>query len=86
MLKELKIFFYLISIFLFFFFILKFYFSDENKKKSYRSFSLIDKKIENYSKNLIILESDTKNNILYIDSNITKNKKTFNFWKLLIND
>jgi hypothetical protein len=86
MLKELKIFFYLISIFLFFFFILKFYFSDENKKKSYRSFSLIDKKIETYSKNLITLESDTKNNILYIDSNITKNKKTFKFWKLLIND
>ena len=86
MIKELKYFFYAFCIMIFFFFILKFYFSDQNKKKSYRSINLIDQKIENYSKKLIILKSDTNNNIEYVDSNITKNKKIYKFWELLIND
>ena len=86
MIKELKYFFYAFCIIIFFFFILKFYFSDLNKKNSYRSINLIDQKIKDYSKNLIILKSDTNNNIEYVDSNITKNKKIFKFWELLIND
>lgn len=86
MIKELKIFFYLVSIFFFIFFISKYYFSDVNKKNSYRSLNSLDEKIENYSKKLITLKNDTNNTILYVDSNITKNKKVYNFWKLLIND
>tara|TARA_B100000282_G_scaffold145475_1_gene104564 strand:- start:734 stop:889 length:156 start_codon:yes stop_codon:yes gene_type:complete len=45
MIKELKYLFYLIIIFFFFFFTARYYFSDENIKKSYRSISLIDDKI-----------------------------------------
>jgi|TARA_B110001450_G_scaffold9475_1_gene9391 hypothetical protein len=86
MIKELRIFFYLIIIFLFIFLVLKFYFSDDNKKNSYRSLKQIDKKIIIYSQNLFLLKSDTKNIVEYIERNISKNKKNYNFWKLLNND
>jgi len=85
MLKELKFFFYISVIFLFSFLILKFYFSDDNKKNSYRSLKKIDDKIIIYSQNLILLENDTKNVVEYIEKNTKKNKKNYNFWKLLNN-
>ena len=61
----------------------KYYFSDANKKNSYRSLNNIDKKINTYAKNLPILENDTKNIIEYVDQSNSKKKKNFNFWKLL---
>ena len=86
MIKELKYFFFIIIIFLFFFLTGKYYFSDENKKKSYRSLLSIDNKIDIYSVNLQVLKSDTENIIEYIENNTNQNKKTYNFWKLLIDD
>ena len=86
MIKELKYVFYLFVIFFFIFFTAKYYFSDENKKKSYRSFLSIDKKNTAYISNLSILESDTENIIEYVENNVGQNKKTYYFWKLLIND
>ena len=85
MLKELKYLSFLIFILLFFFLSLKYYFSDNNKKNSYRSFKLIDDKIFNYSNNLILLENDTMDIVEYVEKTIEKNKKNYNFWKL-IND
>ena len=77
MLKELKYVFYLFTIFFFIFFITKYYFSNENIKKTYRSFNSIDKKIENYAVNLSTLKSDTENIVEYVENNIDRNKKSF---------
>ena len=82
MLKEIK---YLIFIFIicfFSFFVGKYYFSDANKKKSYRSLNNINEKINIYSKKLPVLEDNTKNIIEYVEQSNNKKKK-FNFWKLL---
>ena len=65
---------------------LNFYFSDKNKKNSYRSLSNSDKIVLDYSKNLTILSNDTINIIEYIKKNENKDKKNFNFWKLINND
>ena len=86
MLKELKYFLYLFVIILFFFISLKYYFSDDNKKNSYRSFKLLNKKNANYSQNLILLKNDTINIVEYIEKTIDKNKKNYNFWKLINNN
>ena len=86
MIKELKYVVYLFVIFFFIFFTAKYYFSDENKKKSYRSFQLIDKKNAAFVLNLSILESDTENIIEYVENNVGQKKKTNQFLKLLIND
>ena len=86
MIKELKYVVYLFVIFFFIFFTTKYYFSNENKKKSYRSFQSIDKKNAAFVSNLYILESDTENIIEYVENNVSQNKKTYYFWKLLIND
>ena len=83
MIKRIKNSLFVIVIVLFTFFILKYYFSDNYKKKSYRSFSNIDKKILNYSNKLPILEDDTKNSIEYVEQSNNKKKKKFNFWELL---
>ncbi len=45
------------------------------KKKSYRSLSLLEDKINNFSQNLITLENDTKNIIEYVEHKKDKNKK-----------
>ena len=82
MIKELKYLIYTICIFIFIILIGRYYFSDENKKKSFRSLSNIDKNLEIYAKKLPILESDTKNIIEYIEQKNLKKKK-YNFWKLL---
>ena len=86
MFKELKYLFYLLVIFLFIFFISKYYFSDQNKKKSYRSLNSIDQNIEKHSTNLQILKSDTEDIIDYVENNTDQNKKIYHFWKLLINN
>jgi hypothetical protein len=85
MIKELKYFFFIIIIFLFFFFTIKYYFSDFNKKNSYRSLKEIDNKIISYSENLILLNNDTNNIVQYVTQNIKK-KKIYNFWKLKRNN
>jgi hypothetical protein len=64
---------------------LKYYFSDNNKKNSYRSYKQVDKKIVKYSQNLILLKNDTINIVEYVEKIIDKNKKNYNFWNL-IND
>ena len=61
----------------------KYYFSDKNKKNSYRSLKNINEKIEIYREKLPILEDDTKNIIEYAEKSNSKKKKKFNFWKLL---
>ena len=83
MLKEIKYFIFIFIICLFLFLTGRYYFSDTNKKNSYRSLQNIDQKIYTYSKNIPILEDDTKNIIEYVDQSSTKKKKKFNFWKLL---
>ena len=83
MLKEFRYLIFSIIIFIFFFFVGKYYFSDTNKKNSFRSLNEINKKIDDYSKKIPILEDDTKNIIEYVDQSTLKKKKKFNFWKLL---
>jgi hypothetical protein len=86
MLKEIKYLIFIVIIGLFFFLTGRYYFSDENIKKSYRSYKNIDEKIKVYSKDLPILENDTQNVIEYVKQTNKKKKKKFNFWKLLEND
>ena len=82
MAREIKYLLFILIISIFIFFVGKYYFSDENKKNSFRSFSNIDNKIEIYAKQLPILESDTNNIIKYVEQTNSKKKK-YNFWKLL---
>jgi hypothetical protein len=86
MLKEIKNLIFIVIIFLFLFLTGKYYFSDINKKNSYRSLNNIDKKINNYAEKLPVLENDTKNIIEYVEQTNIKKKKKFNFWKLLENN
>ena len=83
MIKEIKYLFYIFIIFLFLFLTVRYYFSDSNKKNSYRSLNNIDEKIKFYSEKLPILEDDTTNIIEYVEQSINKKKKKFNFWELL---
>ena len=83
MIKELKYFLYAITIIGFIFFILNYYFSDKNKKNSYRSLTNINNKINLYAENLPTLENNTKNTIEYINESKTKKKKKYYFWELL---
>ncbi len=83
MIKELKYVFYLVIIFFFIFFVSRYYFSDEYKKKSYKSLSNLEEKINIFSKNLIILKSNTNNIIEYTEYQKDKNKKKYHFWELL---
>ena len=86
MLKEIKYLIFVVIIILFLAFTGKYYFSNENIKKSYRSYKNIDEKIKVYSKNLPLLKNDTENIIEYVKQTDKKKKKKFNFWKLLEND
>jgi len=83
MLKKIKFFFFVFIICFFLFFTTKYYFSDLNKKNSYRSFNSIDKKLNVYAEKLPVLEDDTKDIIEYVEQSNSKKKKKFNFWKLL---
>tara|TARA_B100000787_G_C16154995_1_gene278439 strand:- start:487 stop:750 length:264 start_codon:yes stop_codon:yes gene_type:complete len=86
MIRELKYLFFLVIIFLFFILTFKYYFSDLNKKNSYRSFKENDKKILIFSKNLILLDSDTNDIVEFIEKTTDKNKKNYNFWSLINNN
>ena len=83
MLKEIKYLIFILIICIFLFFTGKYYFSDTNKKNSYRSLNSINDKINKYAENLPIIESDTKDIIEYVEQSKNKTKKKFNFWKLL---
>ena len=83
MIRELKYLIFTLIICLFIFLTTRYYFSDINKKNSYRSLNEINQKITIYSKNLPILEDDTKDIIEYIEESNNQKKKKFNFWKLL---
>tara|TARA_B100001175_G_scaffold308393_1_gene308763 strand:- start:454 stop:714 length:261 start_codon:yes stop_codon:yes gene_type:complete len=84
--KEVKYVIFIVVISSFLFFTVKYYFSDENIKKSYRSYDSIDERIKIYSLKLPILENDTNDVIEYVNQTNKKKKKKFNFWKLLEND
>ena len=86
MFKELKYFFFISVIFLFIFLTLKYYFSDLNKKNSYRSLKSINSKIIAYSQNLILLSNNTSGVVEYAEQTINKNKKNYNFWNLINNN
>ena len=86
MIKELKYLFFLIVIFFFIFFTVRFYFSDENIKNSYRSTSLLDKKIKETENNLVLLKNDTENIIEFVEYKNNKKTKEYSFWKLIYND
>ena len=75
MIKEIKYFVFILIISLFIFFTIKYYFSDENRKNSYRSLNFIDEKIDNYSKKLPVLDDDTQNIIEYTEQTNTPKKK-----------
>ena len=86
MLKEIKYLIFITIISLFIFFTGRYYFSDENIKKSYRSHKNINERILIYSKDLPVLENDTREIIEYVKQTNKIKKKKFNFWKLLEND
>ena len=83
MVKEIKYLLFIFVICLFLFLTSRYYFSDTNKKNSYRSLSNINQKISTYSKKLPVLEDDTKDIIEYVEQSNNKKKKKYNFWKLL---
>jgi len=86
MIKELRYFLYTITIIGFIFFILNYYFSNENKKNSYRLTKVLDSKIVKYSKTLQSLESDTENIVEYVENTFNKDKKKYKFWELIIDN
>ena len=83
MFKEIRYLIFIFIICLFLFLISRYYFSDINKKNSYRSLNSIDEKIVTFAENLPILEDDTKDIIEYVEQSNNKKKRKFNFWKLL---
>ena len=83
MLKEIKYLIFVFIICLFVFLTGRYYYSDVNKKNSYRSLKTINEKIDIYAEKLPILKNDTKNIIEYVEQSNKKKKKKFNFWKLL---
>ncbi len=83
MFKEIKYLIFLIIIIVFIFLAGKYYFSDENKKNSYRSFNNIEKKIILYSQNLPVFEDDTSDIIEYVKNPKNKKKKKYFFWDLI---
>ena len=86
MIKEFKYLIFLLIIFFFIFFTLRYYFSDHNKKNSYRTLNQIDKKIESTMTDLILLENDTKNIIDFVEYKNNKKTEKYSFWELLYND
>ena len=86
MFKEIKYLIFISIICLFIFLVSRYYFSDTNKKNSYRSIQLLDSKIDKYTSDLIILKNDTENIIEYSENKFNKDKKKFSFWKLIIDD
>ena len=83
MLKEIKYLIFITIIIFFIFFVGRYYFSDTNKKNSYRSLKNIDERIKLNTEKLPILKDDTNNIIEYVKKSNNNKKKKFNFWKLL---
>jgi len=83
MFKEIKYLIFIFVICIFLFLTGKYYFSDNNKKNSYRSLTTIDEKINIYAEKLPVLKEDTQNIIEYVEQSNNKKKKKFNFWKLI---
>ena len=83
MFREIKYLIFIVVIFVFIFFVGKYYFSNKNKKNSFRTLSNINQKINLYSQNIPILENNTQNIIEYVKNNKTKKKKRYHFWKLI---
>ena len=86
MIKELKYLFFVIIITIFISVTLKYYFSDSNKKNSFRLLKQINEKIQNFSNKIILLEDNTSNAVTYVEKTIDKNKKNYNFWSLINNN
>ena len=86
MIKELKIVFFILIIISFLIFTGRFYFSDENKKNTFRSINNINNKINAYSKNLIVLKNDTIDIIEQVESKKNNDKNKYYFWELLRNN
>ncbi len=86
MIKELKIVFFIFLIFFFLIFTGRFYFSDENKKNTFRSINNINSKINTFSKNLIVLKNDTNDIIEYIENEKNNDEKNYYFLELLRNN
>ena len=84
--NELKYFFYIFTIISFIIFVGTYYFSDKNKKNSYRSVKLYNEKINEYKNKLLILNNDTVNIIEYTDTNLNKNDEKYRFWDLFKNN
>ena len=84
--KELKYLLYIITIFVFFIFIGSYYFSDKNKKNSYRSLINYDENINLYKDQLNLLKNDTDNIIEYVENKSNNKKSKYNFWNLIQND
>ena len=79
MIRELKYFIFVLTIFIFFFVIGKYYFSDQNKKNSYRSINELEQEIDKFSDNLVILKNNTKNIIEYMENDNNKKKRNITF-------
>ncbi len=86
MLKEVKYLIYILIISFFIFFSVKFYISDENKKKTFRNLSSIDKNISTYEIKLPIISNDTDDIVVYLNNDDDSKKKNFSFWGLLKRD
>ena len=86
MIKELKYFFFILTISIFIFLSFKFYFSDDNKKKSYRSLKTNNEKIINFSQNLIFLGNNTNDIVEYTPKTQDNKNKNYHFWKLITNN
>ncbi len=83
MIKEIKNLAFILLILLFIFFTVRYYFSETNKKNSFRSLVNNEKKVNLYAKKLPIIENDTKNIIEYVEKNNKKKRKKFKFLELL---
>ena len=83
MLKEIKYFIYFLLIILFFFFSLKFYISNENKKKTFRNLTSIDRDIVINEIELPVITNDTDNIVNYLNNDESSNKKKYSFWDLI---
>ena len=68
MFKEIKYFIFFLVITLFIFFSINFYVSDENKKKTFRNLSSLDKNIKMYETKLPIILNDTDNIVKYLNN------------------
>jgi len=86
MFKEIKYFIFFLVITLFIFFSINFYISDENKKKTFRNLSSVDKNISIYETKLPIILNDTDNIVNYLNNDDNTNESKYSFWDLLKNE